>query len=73
MPAFSAERAEAIIERELGAPVGVLFRSFDRQPIAAASLGQASGDGEGWGCLPGLREIPGRSMPCTRHVVCTAL
>lgn len=40
VPAFSAERAEAIIERELGAPVGVLFRSFDRQPIAAASLGQ---------------------------------
>lgn len=40
MPAFSADKAEAIIERELGAPVGQLFASFDRKPIAAASLGQ---------------------------------
>ena len=34
MPALSADKAEAIIERELGAPVGVLFREFDRKPIA---------------------------------------
>ncbi|KAI7839932.1 hypothetical protein COHA_006326 [Chlorella ohadii] len=40
VPAFSADKAEAIVERELGAPVGVLFREFDRKPIAAASLGQ---------------------------------
>ncbi len=40
MPAFSADKAETIVERELGAPVGVLFREFDRKPIAAASLGQ---------------------------------
>ncbi|GAX86017.1 hypothetical protein CEUSTIGMA_g13432.t1 [Chlamydomonas eustigma] len=40
VPAFSAERAMAIIEKDLGQPVGKLFQSFDRRPIAAASLGQ---------------------------------
>ncbi|WIA14007.1 hypothetical protein OEZ85_002567 [Tetradesmus obliquus] len=40
VPAFSADKAEAIIERDLGQPVSKLFRSFDRRPIAAASLGQ---------------------------------
>ena len=51
VPAFSANKAEAIIERELGAPVGVLFKTFDRQPIAAASLGQVR---EAGGALGGL-------------------
>ncbi|EIE27253.1 ABC1-domain-containing protein [Coccomyxa subellipsoidea C-169] len=40
VPAFSPERAVSTIEQELGAPVTQLFRSFDRDPIAAASLGQ---------------------------------
>ena len=30
----------AIIERELGAPVGQLYASIEAQPVAAASLGQ---------------------------------
>ena len=40
VPAFSAEKAIAIIERELGAPIGQLYSEFDPNPIAAASLGQ---------------------------------
>lgn len=40
VPAFSAKSAREFIQRELGAPVNILFKEFDDQPIAAASLGQ---------------------------------
>lgn len=40
VPAFSSEKAIAIVEAELGAPLEQLFAEFDRTPIAAASLGQ---------------------------------
>ncbi|KAL6762525.1 ABC1 family-domain-containing protein [Haematococcus lacustris] len=40
VPAFSAQKAMAIIEADLGRPVARLFKSWDPRPIAAASLGQ---------------------------------
>ena len=40
MPAFSAAKATSIIQEDLGQPVEQLFKTFDPQPIAAASLGQ---------------------------------
>lgn len=43
VPAFSPKKARALIESELGAPVDILYKEFEDQPIAAASLGQVSG------------------------------
>ncbi|OUC13304.1 MAG: hypothetical protein B0A82_17600 [Alkalinema sp. CACIAM 70d] len=40
VPQFPAEQAIAIIEEELGSPLQTLYQEFDREPIAAASLGQ---------------------------------
>lgn len=40
LPPFPVEQARAIIAAELGAPVEVLFQSFDDVPVAAASIAQ---------------------------------
>ncbi len=37
---FPGDAAAAIVERELEAPIGELFRRFDMEPMATASLGQ---------------------------------
>ncbi|MGR0184784.1 MULTISPECIES: 2-polyprenylphenol 6-hydroxylase [Azospirillum] len=40
LPPFPGAQARAIVEEELGAPIGTLFRSFDEVPVAAASIAQ---------------------------------
>ncbi|GER33556.1 protein kinase superfamily protein [Striga asiatica] len=40
VPAFSPGKAKSFIEKELGAPMHLLFKEFEDLPIAAASLGQ---------------------------------
>jgi ubiquinone biosynthesis protein len=41
VPPFPFEVAAATIEADLGRPLDTIFRSFTREPLAAASLGQA--------------------------------
>jgi len=40
LPPFDGAEARAIVERELGRPIGEIFASFDATPISAASIAQ---------------------------------
>ncbi|HZT52541.1 MAG TPA: 2-polyprenylphenol 6-hydroxylase [Stellaceae bacterium] len=40
LPPFPGTEARAVVERELGAPLAALYRTFNEVPIAAASIAQ---------------------------------
>jgi ubiquinone biosynthesis protein len=40
VPPFPYRKVEAIIEQELGKPINKLFKSFDKKPLASASIAQ---------------------------------
>jgi len=62
-PPFDSTTAKEMIEAELGRPTSALFASFDLEPLAAASIGQAHAatlrDGNE-AASSGRRRTPGR-------------
>jgi ubiquinone biosynthesis protein len=69
VPPFSGVVAQARIEEALGKPVTELFKSFDGQPLAAASIAQvhAATLSDGREVVvkvlrPGMREVIGRDL-----------
>ncbi len=52
VPPFGSEQAVAIIERAFGRPLDQVFASFDRQPVASASIAQVH-----FATLPDGREV----------------
>jgi ubiquinone biosynthesis protein len=52
VPAEPFEAVRAVVEEDLGAPLGVLFARFDREPLASASIAQVHA-----ARLPGGEEV----------------
>jgi ubiquinone biosynthesis protein len=52
VPPFDPDIAIAIIERAFGRPIGAIFETFERQPVASASIAQVH-----FATLPGGREV----------------
>ncbi|MDI1237937.1 MAG: ubiquinone biosynthesis regulatory protein kinase UbiB [Polaromonas sp.] len=52
VPPFDSDLAIAIIEKAFGRPIGQIFATFERQPVASASIAQVH-----FATLPGGREV----------------
>jgi ubiquinone biosynthesis protein len=52
VPPFDSDIAIAIIEKSFGRPIGAIFETFERQPVASASIAQVH-----FATLPGGREV----------------
>ena len=52
VPAFDSDVAIAIIEKSFGRPIAQIFASFEREPVASASIAQVH-----FATLPGGREV----------------
>ncbi|MDP2031860.1 MAG: ubiquinone biosynthesis regulatory protein kinase UbiB [Polaromonas sp.] len=52
VPPFDPDIAIAIIERAFGRPIAAIFETFERQPVASASIAQVH-----FATLPGGREV----------------
>jgi ubiquinone biosynthesis protein len=52
VPPFESAVAVAIIEKAFGRPIGQIFASFEREPVASASIAQVH-----FATLPGGREV----------------
>ncbi len=52
VPPFDSDVAIAIIEKAFGRPIAQIFESFERQPVASASIAQVH-----FATLPGGREV----------------
>ena len=40
VPAVTYESVKKLVEKELGKPMNKVFKTFDKKPISAASIGQ---------------------------------
>ena len=52
VPPFPSEQAVAMIEKSFGRPIDQIFASFEREPVASASIAQVH-----FATLPGGREV----------------
>ncbi len=79
VPPFSSESAKSLIEQEWGVPIEQVLRSFEEEPIAAASIGQVHAgvlkSGESVAIKiqrPGVEKIMGRDLEILKDMAAMA-